>query len=62
MLDYESDEENSGLAIGVNKTLLEGQVLPETYSERAIAPHVVEITAKPAEAPSVLFADHIGSP
>jgi hypothetical protein len=27
------DEEDSGLAIGVNKALLEWQLLPETYSD-----------------------------
>jgi hypothetical protein len=33
----------------VNRTLLEWQVLPETYSERDIAPHLVESPQIPAE-------------
>jgi hypothetical protein len=52
-----SDEEDSGLAIRVNKTLLEWPVLPGTYRERDIALHLW-VAAKPP-GPSVLFVDHL---
>src|SRR5262245_39549283 len=38
-------------AIGVNRTLLGWQVLPETYSEWDIAPHLAESPQSAAETP-----------